>query len=110
MNDVTTVTTNLVFLGIGELRKRWNYTRQAINIRIKEDKCFPKPYAIVNDGKTKVWLLNDVITYEVARPNLLRRQENNNFKVYCRTLSEYNLLTEKEKKAIASNNPYSKLA
>lgn len=50
----------LKLLGMSELRNRWNYTRQGVNLRIHEDKDFPVPYAIINCGKTKIWLLSDI--------------------------------------------------
>jgi len=103
------MTGKLSFLGLGDLRKRWSYTRQALHFRMKEDKQFPKPYAIINDGKTKIWLLADIVVYEKLRANLLRRNDDLNFKVYCRNIDEYNMLSETEKKAIAQNNPYSRL-
>jgi len=70
------ISEKLSFLGLGDLRKRWNYTRQGINLRIKQDTEFPSPYAIINNGKTKIWLLSDIVNYENLRTNLVRRLEN----------------------------------
>ncbi|MFU7500144.1 MULTISPECIES: hypothetical protein [unclassified Candidatus Tisiphia] len=35
-------------LGIIDLAKRWNYTKQGVNQKIKQDKNFLKPIAIIN--------------------------------------------------------------
>ncbi|CDW83310.1 replication initiator protein [Stylonychia lemnae] len=92
-----------------QLEKRWNYTRQGINLRIKQDYDFPKPYTIINNGKTKIWLLSDIVDYENLRTNLVRRLEDSAFNVYCRSKEDYAKLTEDERKILAGNNPYSKL-
>ncbi len=106
---MTTISEKLIFLGLGDLRKRWNYTRQGINLRIKQDYDFPKPYTIINNGKTKIWLLSDIVDYENLRTNLVRRLEDSAFNVYCRSKEDYAKLTEDERKILAGNNPYSKL-
>ena len=106
---MTTISEKLIFLGLGDLRKRWNYTRQALHFRMKEDQQFPKPYAIINDGKTKIWLLSDIVDYENLRTNLVRRLEYSAFNVYCRSKEDYAKLTEDERKILAGTNPYSKL-
>lgn len=106
---MTTTPEKLLFLGLGDLRKRWNYTRQGINLRIKQDHDFPKPYTIINNGKTKIWLLSDIVDYENLRTNLARRLEDSAFNVYCRSREDYTKLTENEQKILAGKNPYSKL-
>ena len=103
-----TISEKLLFLGLGDLRKIWNYTRQGINLRIKQDNDFPKPYTIINNGKTKIWLLSDIVDYENLRINLVRRLEDSAFNVYCRSKEDYAKLTEDEQKILAGNNPYSK--
>ena len=34
--------------GITDLAKRWQYTRQGVHNKMKEDREFPEPIAIVN--------------------------------------------------------------
>tara|TARA_Y100001954_G_C15803483_1_gene601426 strand:- start:1380 stop:1613 length:234 start_codon:yes stop_codon:yes gene_type:complete len=58
-------------LGMKDLSKRWNYTRQGIHQKQKQDEEFPKPIAKINDGRTQVFLLKDVIEYESKRKELL---------------------------------------
>ncbi|MFU7503242.1 MAG: hypothetical protein ACE1S7_07675 [Candidatus Tisiphia sp.] len=43
-------------LGIIDLTKRWNYTKQGVHQKIKQDKNFPKSVAISNKN-TRVLLL-----------------------------------------------------
>ena len=58
-------------LGMKDLSKRWNYTRQGVHQKQKQDEEFPKPIAKINDGKTQVFLLKDIIEYETKRKELL---------------------------------------
>ena len=50
-------------LGIGDLAKRWNYTRQGVYQKTQYDNEFPKPIAIIN---TKVLVFSEdrIIPYE----------------------------------------------
>lgn len=50
-------------LGIIDLAKRWKYTKQGVHQKIKQDKDFPKPVAIINKN-TRVFLETDIIPYE----------------------------------------------
>ena len=101
-------TSQSVFLGIGDLRKRWNYTRQAINQRIKEDKDFPLPFATINCGQTKIWTLEQIQAHEQKRPFLTERKVRPWLKVYMRSFEDYAKLSEEEKRKLAKDNPYSK--
>jgi predicted DNA-binding transcriptional regulator AlpA len=56
-------------LGITDLVKRWNYTKQGIYQKLKQDENFPKPIAIVNKN-TLVFLEEDIIPYEQKRKEL----------------------------------------
>lgn len=42
-------------LGITDLAKKWGYTRQGVHQKMKSDTTFPKPIAIINDGRTMVF-------------------------------------------------------
>jgi predicted DNA-binding transcriptional regulator AlpA len=55
--------------GITDLAKRWQYTRQGVHNKMKEDKEFPKPIAIVNQ-RTLVFDEQDIIDYEKKRKEL----------------------------------------
>jgi predicted double-glycine peptidase len=54
----------MILLGVKDLTKRWNYTRQGVHQKQKQDDNFPKPVAIINEGSTKVFLEKDIIKYE----------------------------------------------
>lgn len=56
-------------LGIIDLAKRWNYTKQGVYQKMKNDENFPKPIAIVNKN-TLVFLEDDIIPYEQNRKEL----------------------------------------
>lgn len=57
-------------LGITDLAKRWNYTKQGVHQKMKQDKSFPKPVAIINI-RTSVFSESDIIAYESSRKELL---------------------------------------
>lgn len=54
-------------LAVSDLCVRWTYTRAGIHKLIKTHE-FPQPVAIVNQGKTKVFNLEDIKAYEQDRP------------------------------------------
>lgn len=56
-------------LGISDLAKRWNYTRQGVHQKIRYDEEFPKPIAVINT-RILVFTENDIITYEQKRKEL----------------------------------------
>jgi hypothetical protein len=56
-------------LGITDLAKRWKYTKQGVHQKLKYDKNFPKPVAVINKN-TLVFLENDIIPYEQKRKEL----------------------------------------
>ena len=47
---------NIKLLGTRDLAKRWNYTRQGIHQKQKQDNTFPKPIAKINEDRTQVFL------------------------------------------------------
>lgn len=51
------------------LAKRWNYTKQGVHQKIKQDKNFPKPIALINNG-ILVFLEDDIAVYEKTRKEL----------------------------------------
>ena len=51
-------------LGVADLAKRWNYTKQGVHQKLKQDRSFPKPIAKINSG-ILVFLESDIINYEV---------------------------------------------
>jgi len=56
-------------LGIGELAKRWKYTRQGVYQKMQYDGDFPRQIAIINT-KVLVFLEDDIIPYENKRKEL----------------------------------------
>jgi hypothetical protein len=57
-------------LGIKDLTKRWNYSRQGVHQKQKKDADFPKPIAKINEGKTQIFLLKDILEYETKHKEL----------------------------------------
>lgn len=57
-------------LGVIDLTLRWDYTRQGVHQKQKNDKDFPQPIAHINNGRTQVFLENDIIKYEKKRREL----------------------------------------
>lgn len=56
-------------LGVSDLAKRWNYTRQGVHKKIQYDNEFPKPIAVINT-KILVFSEDDIIPYEQKRKEL----------------------------------------
>lgn len=57
-------------LGVTDLAKRWNYTKQGVHQKLKQSDDFPKPVAVINKG-TLVFLEEDIASYEKTRRELL---------------------------------------
>lgn len=57
------------FVGIADLEERWGYTRQGVH-KLAARTDFPAPFAVVNQGRTRVWRLADIRAYERDRPEL----------------------------------------
>ncbi|MEY3430024.1 MAG: hypothetical protein RI930_893 [Pseudomonadota bacterium] len=57
-------------LGVADLAKRWNYTKQGVHQKLKQDVSFPKPIAKINSG-ILVFLESDIINYEANKKELL---------------------------------------
>jgi hypothetical protein len=57
-------------LGTADLVARWIYTRQGVH---KLTRCvdFPEPWGVVNQGRTKLWLLEDIKVFEQQHPEVL---------------------------------------
>ena len=47
-------------LGVADLAKRWNYTKQGVHQKLKQDVSFPKPIAKINSG-ILVFLESDIV-------------------------------------------------
>jgi hypothetical protein len=56
-------------LGTGDLVARWVYTRQGIHKLSRRDD-FPSPWGIVNQGRTKLWRLEDIEMFEQTHPEV----------------------------------------
>jgi len=56
-------------VGVSDLAKRWGYTRAGVhNLLHSED--FPEPLGIVNNGRIRVWSLDQFEEYERVHPEL----------------------------------------
>ncbi len=72
-NDKSRIFQNWIImklLGATDLAKRWNYTKQGVHLKIKQDKNFPKPVGVIN-GKILVFLEEEIMCYEQTRKELL---------------------------------------
>jgi len=57
-------------VGWVDLQDRWShYTRQGL-YKVRAWPDFPKPVEFVNRGKVPIWHLADIMTFEVAHPEL----------------------------------------
>jgi hypothetical protein len=57
-------------LGIADLAKRWDYTKQGIHQKMKRDLEFPKPIAKINEQRIMVFDEKDIIEYELKKREL----------------------------------------
>ena len=88
----------LHFLGVGDLRKRWHFSRQAIHRRRKYDLDFPNPYCTINNGRDLLFLKSDIEVYEKIRTNLIKKGGWG----FCQSEEKWNALSENEKKERAN--------
>jgi hypothetical protein len=56
-------------LGIMDLTTRWNYTKQGVHQKMKNDEDFPEPIAKINKN-TLVFSEDQIISYEQKRKEL----------------------------------------
>ena len=56
-------------VGVKDLIRRWVYTPRGAR-KVIAHRDFPAPEFSVNEGKTPVWFLPDVIAYERTHPEL----------------------------------------
>jgi hypothetical protein len=56
-------------LGIADLVAHWVYTRQRVHKLLRRDD-FPSPWGIVNQGRTKLWRLEDIEMFEKLHPEV----------------------------------------
>lgn len=61
---------NTFYLGGADLTDRWCYSRCGAHW-IRKDPKFPEPCFVFNEGRGKVWELEDIITYEKDYPELI---------------------------------------
>lgn len=55
-------------MALSDLVERWTYTRAGLQNLIKTDAAFPKPVAVVNGGRTRIWMVADIENYERGHP------------------------------------------
>ena len=56
-------------VGIADLVVRWGYSRQGVH-KLSKLPDFPPPFAVINQGRTKVWRLSDFETFEAQHGEL----------------------------------------
>ncbi len=56
-------------VGMADLAARWGYSRQGVH-KLSKLPDFPPPFAVINQGRTKVWRLSDFEAFEAERPEL----------------------------------------
>jgi hypothetical protein len=66
-------------VGLSDIVRRWVYTRAGVQNLIKNDASFPKPVSIVNDGKTRLWMLAEIEDYERGKPWLTNEAERDRY-------------------------------
>jgi hypothetical protein len=70
-------------LALADLVDRWTYTRAGIHKLSKRDD-FPAPVAVVNRGRTKIFLVSDIAAYERDKPWLLDdNQKGQRQRLFC---------------------------
>jgi hypothetical protein len=57
-------------LGMADIVDRWVYTKQGVH-KLARLESFPRPWATVNLGRTKLWRLEDIESFERANPVVL---------------------------------------
>jgi hypothetical protein len=57
-------------LGMADLVARWVYTKQGVH-KLTRRPDFPTPWGVFNLGRTKLWRLEDVESYETLHPEVL---------------------------------------
>lgn len=58
-----------MYVGIADLVARWVYTRQGVHNLVKSA-SFPASAFTINQGRNKVWRLEDIEAYEKNHPEL----------------------------------------
>lgn len=86
-------------LGVGDLRKRWHFSRQSIHRRRKHDRKFPKPYCTINNGRDLIFLKSDIERYENIRTNLCKKGGWD----FYQSREEWEQLSENEKSERAND-------
>ena len=61
----------VALLGMKDLAQRWQYTRQGVHQKQRYDSCFPRPIARINNGRTQVFLQDEIVKYEQQHPELM---------------------------------------
>lgn len=59
------------FLGMADLVARWTYTRMGA-FKVTQHPDFPAPAFTINQGRVKVWQLDQVKAFEQMHPRLTR--------------------------------------
>ena len=61
-------------VGISDLAKRWGYTRAGVH-RLMESEDFPEPIGAINNGRYRVWSLDQFSEFESNKPELWDEHE-----------------------------------
>jgi hypothetical protein len=61
-------------LGIADLCVRWSYSKAGVH-KLAKSKDFPSPIGIVCKGRIKIFLEEDILSYERTRPWLFDEEQ-----------------------------------
>jgi hypothetical protein len=56
-------------LGMADIVARWVYSKQGVH-KLARRPDFPAPWGVFNLGRTKLWRLEDVESYETLHPEV----------------------------------------
>jgi len=55
------------YFSVIDLYKRWSYTKPGVYKLVRRDD-FPKPFAVVSEGRVKIFREDDIAEYEKNKP------------------------------------------
>lgn len=67
--------TKLEFLSIADLATKWGMSRQAVHKRIKTDRNMPSPVCKIGNGRTPLYLAEQIEDYEAIASSFSIRQK-----------------------------------
>jgi len=98
------------FFTISDLCKRWIYSKAGIH-KLTKSKNFPEPFAVVSNGKIKIFSEEDIIEYEKNKKWLFDENEKLRRQKLFFLLSEAKKANDEERQKILNhcfNSPMEK--